>query len=203
MNRRTAIPAVPAAILVLGLTTACGSEMPGGTSPSAEHTRGASTSSLPAPSRVSPGRGSQGGAPDQPDPRVRRHPHVSVQLRTHPRLRPGAGGRNTTFVLSFTRRRNLGPHGHVRSYYGVIVSPVTAHPHHGCYGFGRYVLSGRRGQLARVALHPRGRLWCVGTYQATVYLTGKPYCPPSRQPHPCSTSSYSPRTTGWTYFTVR
>lgn len=124
-------------------------------------------------------------------------------MRTYPRLKPRAGNRNTTFSLWFRVRRNLGPHGHSTSYYGVILSPLTEHPHHGCYGFGRYVMKGRKGQIARVNIHPRGRLWCVGIYQATVYLTGRPYCPPSRQPHPCSNASYPARPTGWAYFSVR
>jgi hypothetical protein len=124
-------------------------------------------------------------------------------MRTHPRLEPRVGGRDTTFTLSFRLRKNLGPHGHIWSYYGVIVSPLARNPHHGCYGFGRYVMRGGKEQIARVPLHPRKRLWCRGGYEATVYLTGRPRCPPSRQPHPCSTASYAATPTGWVYFTVQ
>jgi hypothetical protein len=89
-------------------------------------------------------------------------------------------------------------------YYGVIVSPVGQAPHRGCYGFGRYVMKGRKGQSARVALKPRGRRWCRGDYQASVYLTGKPYCPPHpRHSHLCSTASLAAIPTGWAYFRVR
>lgn len=135
-------------------------------------------------------------------PRV--HPRVPARVRTHPRLRPRAGHRNTVFALTFRLRRHLGPHGRRSTYYGVVVSPLAARPRQGCYGFGRYVTNGRRGQIVRVALHPRDRRWCRGGYEAAVYLTGRPACKaqPNR-PQACSTASYPAIPTGWADFTVR
>lgn len=203
-----------ACALILGLVVAAAtgglggggssSGEPAATTPTLSGGSGNSSSSTGGSGRGSMrSGGSQGGAADQPDPRTLRHPNVAAQMRTYPRLEPSAGGRNTTFALSFRIRKNLGPHGHAASYYGAIVSSLTGHPRNGCYGFGRYVRKGRRGQIAHVALHPRGRRWCPGTYEASVYLTARPYCPPSRHPHPCSTASYAARPTGWAYFTVR
>lgn len=195
VNRRRAIPAVlAAAVGVVVVIAAADGDLGGGHSGSGTHVG----------SQISPPTGSApSGSAGRPDPRALTHPHLAARMRTYPRLKPRVGGRNTTFTLSFRQRTNLGPHGHKWSYYGVIVSPLAGHPHHGCYGFGRYVMKGRRGQIARVTIHPRRRLWCAGSYQASVYLTGKPYCPPSRHPHPCSTASYAAIPTGWAYFSVR
>lgn len=196
MNRRRTIPALLASALVLGLGIAAAVGVFDGGDPGSGRT--VATTGL-AP--ISSG----GGDHTQPPPlalksRVLGHPHVSARIRTHPRLQPRGGGRNTTFTLAFRLRKNLGPHGHTWPYYGVIVSPLARHPHRGCYGFGRYVMKGRQGQIARVTIHPRGRPWCAGTYQASVYLTGRPYCRPGRA---CSTASYPATPTGWVYFNVR
>jgi hypothetical protein len=195
MNRRRLILAVLAAAVALAVViTAAEGDLGGKSSGSGPQ--------VAAPGALPHGSSPSGGA-NRPHPHAITHPPVAAQLRTHPRLEPDVGGRNTTFTLSFRRRRNLGPHGHKWSYYGVIVSPLAAPPPPGCYGFGRYVMDGRKGQLARVPIHPRKRLWCAGSYQVGIYLTGKPYCPPSRKPHPCSTASYAAVPTGWAYFSVR
>jgi hypothetical protein len=186
--------------LVAVAVTAAEGDLDGGSSGSGAP---GATTGIPSPAQGSTGAGG-GGAGGPGQPQGLRQPPVVASQRTYPQLSAHAGGRNTTFNLQFRLRRTLGHRGNRQSFYGVIVSPVDQTSRPGCYGFGRYVTRGRRGQVAVVALHPHHRLWCAGNYEASVYLTGRPYCSPHQlRHHPCSTASYVPVPTGRAYFKVR
>jgi hypothetical protein len=133
-------------------------------------------------------------------------PKASSEQLTHPRVRPRVGGTHSTFALSFTLRQTPGHMGVVATDYRVEV----AQPHRAGASCSppqpAPILSGRKGTVTNLSLHPSLHGWCTGRYRVSVFLQRGPYCPPpvnGKPPTPCPEFATQDLDVGHARFTVR
>lgn len=101
--------------------------------------------------------------------------------RTHPVVRPAAGGQDRVFTLRFTERQEPRDEGGLSFTYQVSVGRPGGGPDSCLPESPEPISKGAAGLRRAVRLHPPAGGWCPGRYTATVYLVHRPACqgPPS------------------------
>jgi hypothetical protein len=126
--------------------------------------------------------------------------------RTHPRLRPAAGGRHTRFTLTFTLRDAPGHEGIFAVDYRVQVSAPAGARASCTPPQPAPIDTGAAGAMEHMPLAPPAHGWCRGLQRVTVFLERGPYCPPpaeSQTPAPCPEFATQELDTGDASFMVR
>jgi hypothetical protein len=130
-------------------------------------------------------------------------PKAPAAEQTHPHLRPHAGGRHASFVLTLTAADDLGVHGVLQTDYAINASNAAG----GCHStFAAKLDAGRKGQQLTLTLAPQPAEWCRGRYRGVVLLERNPYCPtpsPGQPPQACPEFASQALDAGRFAFTIR